>query len=741
MYQFIESRKPVTALAPFVCMFGGLGGNALAEGIEEVVVTAQKRAEDLQDVPIAISAFTQDTMRDMGITNTQDLQLATPGLVFAAQGVLGQPYLRGVGTRFTLNGLDPSIATYIGDRYVPRGSGNQLDLGLDVERIEVLKGPQGILYGRNATGGAIRVIKKGVSDEFEGEVKATAGNYDLYELGATVNIPISENFGMRLSGSTTQRDGWQDNLARDLPGAHAEFNDRNISTFSGMFKWDMTDRFSANLALDYWTQDDTRGQEGSGVGPPELNVGTGLGGLFSTGRKHAATDTQQKNDGNQLGSELKLEYAADSFDFTAITTYADWEQLWTSEGDGTSASLFTPAIAHDQSDTWSQEIRAVSSASDSLRWTVGAFYYDDKHETEFEFNTLILPNTSQGFQTTDTTAYAVFGQVGWDLSERWALTLGARYSYEERDVSVLPTSRPGLTTLGAAGLPFNKKDDWDEITPQATLEHHFDNAMVYLTYSRGFKSGGFNYPATTTPDGLDPEVLDMIELGMKGDYFNGTLRLNASAYYYDYTDLQVQRASSDTGVTTTENAANAEILGLEVDAIYAPTDALTLRFGFNFTDSQYKDYEAAQKVFRATLGQTTASGAPAPGMVDQPFDADGESLLRAPDFSAFATLGYEFTLPSGYIPLSITYSYKDSFWYDFSTDPIAAPWLEEDGYGLLSAKIGWVSADDRWSASLWGRNLTDETYHDEVAGNAMGLRAYYGDPRMYGVDLQYSFGR
>ena len=325
-----SGRSRLVAACCGVLTLGAAVHAALAqEGtLEEITVTAQKRAESLQDVPIAIAAFSEGAMNDMGITSTADLALATPGLVFVQQGVLGQPYLRGVGTRFTLNGLDPSVATYVGDRYIPRGSGNQLDLGLDVERIEVLKGPQGILYGRNATGGAIRVIRKGVGDEFEGTVKATYGNYDLMEFAGTVNLPLGDTLGLRLSGKTTQRDGWQDNLAFGIaPGAFKKINDMDHSSASAVLRWKPTDAFTANLSLDYWTMDETRGQDGSHLGPTALNRGSLFGALFSTGRKVAATDGFQKNDGDQFGAELKLDYAASIVDLTSVTTYNKFDLL------------------------------------------------------------------------------------------------------------------------------------------------------------------------------------------------------------------------------------------------------------------------------------------------------------------------------------------------------------------------------------------------------------------------------
>ncbi len=728
-----------------------LGSVAHAQ-LEEVVVTAQKRAESMQDVPIAISAFTEDTMRDMGITNSSDLAVATPGLVFTSLGNLGSPYLRGVGTRLTLNGLDNSVATYVGDRYVPRGSGNQLELGIDVERVEVLKGPQGILYGRNATGGAIRVIKKPVTDEFEGSVRAGIGNYDLREVAATVNIPITETFGMRLSGQTTQRDAWQDNIAVGVvPGAEDDISNKDVQKLSSRFRWEPTLDTVANLSIDYWAQDDYQGHAGTLLGPPELNVGVAvLGGIYGTDREHVATDTQQATDGGELAGELHIEHMMDGFDLASITTYSDFDMEWTQENDGTSASFFTPAIAFDESETWSQEFRLTSNTAGDLDWTLGAFYYEDVHTTEFNFFTDILPSVSQGRQTTDTTAAALFGHIGWRFSDAWALKVGARYSYENREVDLVNSNRPGIGTI-TPGLPFAADESWNEVTPLVTLEYQMPNAMAYLTYTRGFKSGGFNFPATSTPEGLEPEILDMVELGLKGDYFDQRLRVNGSVYYYDYSDLQVTRAA-DTGSASakTENAGEAELRGLDLDVTWLVTEAFTLSAALNVLDSEYDDFTPAPQIFNAVLDGTIDTDSPTPGMSNpdptnpdhapyNSFTADGESLLRASDYSYTITAAYEFLVGEGRLPLSVTYSYKDDFNFDFPVDPIAGDYLRQDGYGVVNARAGYYGAGDKWSVSVWGRNLTDEEYFNEVAGNAPGLRGHWALPRTYGLDVEYQF--
>ena len=249
-----------------------------------------------------------------------------------------------------------------------------------------------------------------------------------------------------------------------------------------------------------------------------------------------------------------------------------------------------------------------------------------------------------------------------------------------------------------------------------------------------------NYPLYSTPNGVEPEILDMYELGMKGDYLDGTLRLNAALFYYDYQDLQVQRPASEGAGTTVENASDAEILGFDFEATWLVTDAMTLRAGASVLDSEYKDYLAIGQFYVATLDGTLGTDNPTPGAAGVEVDASGESLLKAPDYSYFVTANYDFRLGgSGTIPVSVTYSYKDDVTFDFPFDPLLGQYLVEDGYGLLSARIAYVPASERWSVGLWGRNLTEEEYYNERAANAQGMRGGPGDPRTYGIDFEINF--
>jgi len=286
---------------------------------------------------------------------------------------------------------------------------------------------------------------------------------------------------------------------------------------------------------------------------------------------------------------------------------------------------------------------------------------------------------------------------------------------------------PNTNLTQAAEVPFSDNESWDEFTPKVTLEYRPEDVLVYLTYARGFKSGGFNYPAAGG-EPLDPEVLDMVELGMKGEFLDNRLRLNTAVYYYDYADLQVTRASGGlNAAATTENAADADIYGIDIEFTWLASERLTISGGANFLDTEYSEYDAVAKSFQGT-----------PGTINVGFDASGESLLRAPDWSFFTSLAYDFTVGNAIVPLVVTYSHKSSYFFDFSIEPETAA-LEQDDYGLLSARLSYLSSDESWELALWGSNLTDEEYFDDVVANGAGVRGSWGAPRTYGVALAYNF--
>jgi len=699
------------------------------EQLEHMVVTATKRSENLQEVPVSISAFSGDDLIRYGVHDTQDLQNITPGLVYNNTGTSAQPYLRGVGTRFAFAGLEPSVATYVDDRYLARAQATIFELA-DVKRIEVLKGPQGTLYGRNATGGAIRVVTMDVEDELGGAVTATLGNYDLRAVSGTINVPLNDVLGARVSALVRQRDGYAKNLD---PSGVSELDDRDVTVVRAKVRWDISESISSQLTLHYSEQDDNAGNDLIDLSPPGLNLGIAAGGISGKGVDEVATAIDGMIRDEQAAVDVRFDFTLSGADLVSITTYHDFEQESVTDADGTSVRILDVPSVPQAAQAFSQELQLISASDGPLQWIAGAYFFDETADFEVVLDRGAPGLDSQGDQRADTTAFAVFGQATYDLNPRWSLTLGGRWSYEEKRVRVAAST---LADNTLPPVPFEDEDDWSELTPTVTLERHIAPGIVYLSYARGFKSGGYNYAASVNGGKvLDPEVLDMIELGWKTVFLNGRFQFNGSAFYYDYTDLQVTRVAAGSGVNVTENAADANAIGLDLDLAWMPSNWWSLTVGVSLLDSEYKDYDASATVFNAALtGDPTE-----PGMSTVLFDAAGESLLRAPESSLFVST--EVRLPVGAlsIPVVVTYSYKDDYVFDFIADPTSKR-LAQKGYGLLSARATIVTPDEHWSLSIWGNNLTNEgDYFMDIVANSAGIRGSHGAPRVWGLDLAYRF--
>ncbi|MGE4430435.1 MAG: TonB-dependent receptor [Sphingobium sp.] len=704
-----------------------------ASAIGDIVVTAQKRSENMMKVPVAISAFTGDMLQKSGVQGVQGLSVSTPAIVYPSTGAYAQPYIRGVGSRLLQNGLDPSVATYIDNRYISRQSAVVFDFA-DIERVEVLKGPQGALFGRNASAGAIRVITKDVGKTLEGYVKAGYGNYNQWTLSGAVNAPLTEDLGVRISAMTSQRDGYAKNK---VPGAREDWDDRNFIALRSKFRWTPGDVLDARLSLSYWFQDDNAGNDVVALGPPQLTTGLANGGITGTDRKHVATALTGANKKEEFAGELNLGFDLGAVQLQTITTYSSLDNRLTFDGDGTSARL-VDAVVYEDSKTFSQEVQLTSQSGSMIDWIIGAYYFRDNtaFDTTIDVGPMVISN---GLQKVLTESYAAFGQATWHISPALSFIVGGRYSHDSKAVDSLASPNPDTATLPVT--PYHDDRSWSKFTPSATLQYDFGDTLLYGKFARGYKSGGFNYPVQDQPV-LSPEVLDMYEIGLKGNFFDRAVRTTLSAYYYDYGDLQVTRAAAaGVGViVTTENAANAELYGVDADISWSVTPALTLTGALSWQHSQYKDYLANAKVYRAVLPGGTGAG-----MVDVGFDADGHRLLRAPEFSAYAAANYDIAVGDGTIPITLSYAYKGSYDFDFIYDPPGATQtgttraLRQKAYSLVNGRIGYQPGSDTWSVSAWVNNLFNENYFDDVVGAGVGIRGSYGAPRTYGVEFQFNF--
>jgi iron complex outermembrane recepter protein len=716
--QIGEAQPPNTAPPP--------ASDASRIGLETIVVTAQKRAEDLQDVAMAVAAFDGDALLDAGVTDAMQLQTVVPSLTYVATGYMAQPYLRGIGTRQSTVGLEPSIATYIDDRYVARPFAAMFDM-LDVERIEVLKGPQAVLYGRNAAGGAIRAITKDPGDPSL-EIAGKAGDHGARRVAITAGGPLAEQWRGQISTSIEKRDGFATNL---VATGRAMADDIDRQAVRGKLLWGLTDNVAAKLGVSWWNYTDWTGRDLTAAGIPEANRGVALyGGVTSYERGKFATALAGDNDLREAAADLRFDARLGDLQLASVTTYAETSFEQTFDVDASSVTLID-LQAIEPSDTWTQDFQLLSPEAAPFPWLAGVHLYRQDASNVYVFADAVSaqpafpPGTdvSNGQQNVLTEAYALFAQVAFPFRDQWTATLGGRWSREHKSATL--EAVPGAVTN--APTPYANDRHWDELTPRLALEYRGEFGLAYLSYSRGFKSGGYNYPASLNPV-LNPETLDSYEIGVKADLKSQRLRLRSALFHYDFKDLQVSRGGAGAFITT-ENAASAIVRGLEVDVSGAVTPDLSIDAGVAFVDSEYTDYVAGVLV---PLTVPPYGSAPLAGGLD----VRGWSLLRSPDRGAYIGIRYDRRLASGgRIPVSVDYSYKDDYYFDFS--PVAATeWLKQDAYGALNARVGYTSADSAWEIGVWGINLTNASYYEDAVLQSVSSRVSYADPRTYGIDFK-----
>jgi iron complex outermembrane receptor protein len=387
--------------------------------------------------------------------------------------------------------------------------------------------------------------------------------------------------------------------------------------------------------------------------------------------------------------------------------------------------------SHENANDYGQEFRLLSNNHSKWTWLVGAYGYYGKTAYDSPFHTP-LGILSPGLQTVKVYSYAGFGEVGYAFSDSWTLKVGSRYSSDKKDVTVSKSPDAQVTLAPVSVNPYKDSHDWGRVTSNVTLEYRADFGLVYAKFAQGYKSGGYNYTAIFTGGSirpvLDPEKLNSYEIGYKADLFHNRVRLNTSVFHYDFKDLQVNVAQSGGLLKTVaaENAGAAKVNGAELDLTWIPIDHLNVQTGIGYTDGKYTDYKNAATNFP----NITNTGWSATN-----FDATGFSLLNTPKWTAFLGLGYEARIGEASLPVSVNYSWKDTYDEEFVLIPQQHN-LRQDAYGLLGARIGFVpSANSRWEASVWGENLTNKEYLIVAIQNNVS----FAPPRTYGVNLKYSF--
>lgn len=663
--------------------------------VEEIVVTAEKREESLQSVPVSITAMTGDTLIKTGITNVEDLQFFVPG-VSVTNDSMAIVNIRGIGTSAFGVATDPSTTVHYDGVYISRPTTGYQDM-FDVERVEVLRGPQGVLFGRNSAGGTLNIISKMPTADLSGTLGVTIGNYDRRTFSGTIAGPLTDTVGARLTLVKNNRDG----IYKDaVTGRRYQNKDNLAARFTLAF--DPSDDLQIVLRADGSRTRETGFPAVRDSYPPEFAL---AGATIPNRRDEIALDTIPRFDIDAGGVSSTISYDAGPVNFRSITAYrsSDVRQLL----DVDATNLFLRNIVFtEKSNTFTQEFQLLSDNDSALRWILGAFYLNEKGKDEIQIlepgRAIVIPETNT------TNAYAVFGQATYEFIERLRLTAGLRYSYEKKDFA-FKVFFNGAEVDGA-----QPKDSWKAWTPKVGVDFDItEDVMAYATATRGFKSGGFQLG-----DGRSflPEYIWSYEAGLKSMLFDRRLRANVSAFYYDYTNLQVVEYIN--GIATTTNAGKATIKGLELELMARPSQRLSLTSTLAYLDARYDVY------------------------FDQQTSLAGNRLPNAPRWNL--TFGAEYRAPigsTGDLVLRTDVAYREAVFFK----PNNSPTYASENTTLLNGRIAWQPVNNKWELAIYGRNLTNERYasYKAVGTDPTGVSnpAYpltvFGEPRQYGIQLRY----
>ena len=744
--------KPVNKLLLLLCSvtFVSAAGAVFAQSsalLEEIVVTAQRRAESVQDVPIAINAFTDEQLKAVGIDSTLDLQLKVPGLHLEPLAGHGFAYVRGVGTDTLTPGLEPTTAVHLDGVYLPRLASIISDF-YDAERVEVIKGPQGTLFGRNATGGVIHLLSRKPEDELGGYLDVSGGNHATVRVEGALNAPISERAALRVAGLFHDNNGYSDN---SFTGRDEDTTD--VKSFRTQLLFRPTDAVSIRVFGDYTDDQSSRGTA-SHVSPPltdnpyvALSGGTVLPDIRDTYR-----DVTANNETEAWGIGAEITWNAGNVEIKSLTSYREDENRYQVDFDLTeiNAGGFNDPIT--DSESFQQEFQMSSTGDGPLNWVVGAFLFDDQalHDYPFPFSFgqfAVGPTVGgtydtvfiHGYSNLDTFAWALFGQASYRFNDYFRAHVGIRYSDEEKEIdfesySFVPLS-PALTgpeyvasrptPSGPPTVSHQDETDSDSITPRFGIDFFVnEDVMLYFGATRGFKSGGFNTILFgPLPEAVRPETIWSFEGGFKSTLADGKLRLNASAFYYDYKDIHqnVDLADNAQGFANVRNAGDAEVFGIEADMVLALTDQFVIDGMFSYLDTELKDLMAPDL------------NVPANPSIDQ----RGNPLPRSPEIIFGFGAAYTIPVQAGEVTLRGDYYYMDDkrYWSVFK-DPLNSG----DSYSRVNTRLQFNHGSGKWSVAAYARNLFDEDAESNgFRSTTFGNLRTWQPPRTWGANVRYNF--
>lgn len=717
------------------------------EGLERIEVTARRKTESLQEVPVSVSSFGAGDLDSIGAEDITELQQRIPNATIQVSRGTNSTltaYIRGVGQQDPLWGFEPGVGVYIDDVYVARPQGAVLEV-FDIERIEVLRGPQGTLYGKNTIGGALKYVTKELTGYDELAIQGTVGSFNQRDLKISGQTALSDNFFVGAAVATLQRDGFG-----EYRNTGEENYNKDLMTYRLSAKWLINDDMDLKFSYDN-TEDESNSKGGHRLLASAVTGQEPYDNVYDSNTAMPVANIVETE-----GMSLTFNWDIDAnWGFKSITAQREGYTDTNIDFNSTGEPIFmVPAIYEDEQFT--QEFQLSYTNNDNFDFVGGVYYYDG--EACGVFGTVLpLYLAAFGGVTVDnggcvqTDSLAVYGQGNYELNDDWTLTLGGRYTKDEKEADVFRYTYLGVHYINRAGLAtpydpaqvraefgtpfavnseFTSGGDWSRFSPHVALNYQVnDDLMFYGSYSNGFKSGGVDMRADkslnpTIDEPYDPEVVDTFEFGMKSELLDGRMRLNSAVFFSDYTDMQVtvQRVVEAGISSQVLNAGESTVKGFEVETVFAATDSLNFTAMLGYIDAEF---DAVVYTEPAT-GETTDV-------------TDAWSFQNTPELTYNIGFNQTFDLANGQLVWSGNYAFRDD------TQMFEAPSpLDQDSYGLLNTSLMWYSNSGQWSVGLHGKNLTDEEYR--VGGYNFGptfgddaVVAYYGDPRTVSLTVGYKF--
>ena len=686
--------------------------------LAEIVVTATRRAENIQNVPITMSAFTSDMLKDAGVTDTSQLGDVTPSVVIAKSTVIFTPTIRGISCRALLMSDECNIGLYVDGVYQAEPYAGTVDL-MEVERVEVLRGPQGTLFGRNSTGGLINIITKTPSYEPSGHIELTYGRYYERDSKFYYTAGLSDSVAADIALMTKNSDGFVKDLAHGgTRGGHENYAARS------KLLMDWTADTRAILTIGASKQSD---QLPNAVVTINGNTAGNVYGVspVATEAWTTATSTDTEAIVTQYNANLQTTTKFSNFD---LETTASWQhnRLFALSDSDASLAQVQQVNSNSAGNDYTVEVRVLSDNDSKLKWIGGLFgiyregSYDplgiqrgsDPADPNSPIVTLL--DIYNDFKTK---SIAGFAEGTYAFNKQWSLTAGARYTWEYRWFKNVKPSN------------FDDDKTFNEVTPKLSLQYFYsDNGNIYATYSRGFKSGVFNGSTSSPPAVVvKPEEVDSYEVGIKAEP-TSWLRANAAVYYYKYKDIQLSQFDTASGFVKLSNAATSTIKGFEFEVFANLIDNLDLHLGGNVMKAKFDDYKGAP----STQIKYDSNGVPI-GNTAITIDSSGLAMIRAPDWTFNLGVNYDIPLKNSLLSLQSHVLWTDR--YFFTTDERFA----QPSYAKVGAQVSWSPASEKFKISLWGENLTNKQIKGHVVSGTTSDYTWYEPPLTYGIRGDFKF--